>query len=92
MELNDEIIDEATELAKNRILNDPSDATILDAVREIVGVPFADNSICARLALAAYNRMDNLRNQVESCYDRFYDPAAESIYAHRIERGCEDGS
>ena len=59
MPLMDRIIDEAENLATERILNDPSDETILDAIREIIGVDFHSNSTCALLAIAAYNRIDN---------------------------------
>lgn len=73
MTLTDQIIDEATELAKERILgNDPTDLQILDAVREITNVNFADNSIGARLAIAAFNLADrnesNIRKRLEAAW------------------------
>jgi hypothetical protein len=61
MTLNDEITDFARDLASERILNDPTDAEIVDAVSEYIGINLAHNSIGARLALASYNRYDVLR-------------------------------
>lgn len=59
--LRDQIIDEAELLAKDRILYDPTDEQILDAVREITGLDFHSKSTCALLALGAYNRMNKIR-------------------------------
>jgi len=66
MTLNDQIIDEAEELATNKILYDPTDAQIVDAVSDIVRVKLAYNSIGAHLAIAAYNRIDNAIRNVKS--------------------------
>lgn len=66
MTLNDQIIDEAEELAKNQILYDPTDHQIVDAISDIVRVPLGYNSIGARLAIAAYNRIDNAINNIRS--------------------------
>ncbi len=66
MSLNDQIIDEAEELAKNQILYDPTDAQIVDAVSDIVRVHLHPNSIGAHLAIAAYNRIDNAVQNVKS--------------------------
>jgi hypothetical protein len=63
MKLTDEIIDEAEQLASNRVLNDPTDADIIEAVSDIVGVDLHPQSIGARLAVAAYNRIDNVAQQ-----------------------------
>jgi hypothetical protein len=66
MTLNDQIIDEAEELANNRILYDPTDTQIVDAVSDCVGVRLSYNSIGARLAIAAYNRIDNAVCNIKS--------------------------
>ena len=66
MPLMDKIIDEAEELAENRILFDPTDSQIIDAISDIVGVSLNYNSTGARLAIAAYNRMDNAVNNIRS--------------------------
>lgn len=74
MTLNDQIIDEAEELAANRILgNDPTDSQIIDAVSDIVRVHLHPNSIGAHLALAAYNRVDNAIENIRSVsrYENF---------------------
>jgi len=65
MTLADQIIDEAEELAANQILGcDPTDTQIIDAVMEIVGCKFGYNSVGAHLAIAAYNRIDNVVSQL----------------------------
>lgn len=56
MTIADQIIDEAENLAANRILNDPSDVEIIEAVREITQIQFDLNSSAAKLAIASYNR------------------------------------
>jgi hypothetical protein len=56
MTLMDQIIDEARELAENRILSDPTDMDIVDAVSDIVGIKLAYDSVGALQAIAAYNR------------------------------------
>lgn len=58
MQLHDEIMDFAKDLASERILNDPTDAEIVLAVSEYVRVNLGMNSIGARLAIATYNRYD----------------------------------
>jgi hypothetical protein len=58
MTLNDQIIDEAEELARNRVLGSyPTREAIADAVSEIVGVKLAHNTTGAYLAEAAHNRV-----------------------------------
>jgi len=66
MTLADQIIDTAEELAVKKILCNPRETDILNTLRELTGVQFADNSTCARLGLAAYNRMENARQTVDS--------------------------
>ena len=66
MTLYDQIIDEAEELASNRILYDPTDTQIVDAVSDIVQIKLGYNSIGAQLAIAAYNRIDNVVCQVNA--------------------------
>ena len=65
MTLYDQIIDEAEELAENRILYDPTDSQIVDAISDIVRIKLAYNSIGAHLAIAAYNRIDNALNNID---------------------------
>lgn len=65
MPLMDKIIDESEQLAENRILYpDAYDAEILTHVSEIVGFNINPNSTGARLALAAYRRIENAVNNV----------------------------
>lgn len=54
----DQIIDEAEELAKNQILNDPTDNQIVDCISEIVGINLSPTGDWARMAIAAYNRYE----------------------------------
>lgn len=58
MTLHDQIIDEAEELARLRVLPTyPSREQITDAISEIVGIQLAYNSVGAYLAEAAHNRI-----------------------------------
>jgi hypothetical protein len=58
MTLNDQIIDEAEMLARDRILGPyPTRAEIANAVSEIVGVKLGHNTTGAYLAEAAHNRV-----------------------------------
>lgn len=66
MTLYDQIIDEAEELAEGRILYDPTDTQIVDAVSDCVNMKLGYNSIGARLAIAAYNRIDNAICNIKS--------------------------
>lgn len=69
MPLMDRIIDEAEELAANRILlPDATDMTILSAVTDIIGHDLHPNSTGAHLALAAYRRMENARDKVNEIW------------------------
>lgn len=68
MTLADQLIDEAEELAANQIMHpDAYDRQILDALRDIVGEHFDDDSTWGLLALASYRRMERIRNQVNEC-------------------------
>ena len=58
MTLNDEIMDFSKDLAEQRILNDPTDTEIVQAVSEYVNINLHPNSVGARLAVATYNRYD----------------------------------
>lgn len=61
MPLMDKIIDESEQLAENRILLPYAfDYEIVDAVSEIVGHKININSTGARLAIAAYRRIENV--------------------------------
>lgn len=68
--LLDALMDEAEELAMNRILYDPSDEQILNALREITNVQFSSKSTCAKVALAAYRRMSEARCNVDMIWTR----------------------
>jgi hypothetical protein len=58
MTLNDQIIDEAEELARNRVLAPyATRAEIAEIISEIVNVNLAENSVGAYLAEAAHNRI-----------------------------------
>lgn len=70
MNIRDQAIDEAEELAKNRILYDPTDEQILDAVREIIGVDFHSKSTLALITLGAYNRMEKMRESAAQNLER----------------------
>lgn len=65
--LLDQIIDEAEELAENDILgNDPTDSQIIDCLRDITNVQFSDRSTAAKLGLAAFLRIYNMRMNIKS--------------------------
>ena len=65
--LLDQIIDEAEELAENDILgNDPTDSQIIDCLRDITNVQFSDRSTAAKLGLAAFLRIYNMRMKIKS--------------------------
>lgn len=69
MPLMDKIVDEAEELAANRILlPDATDQTILDAICDIIGHDLHPNSTGAHLGLAAYRRMENARDKVNDIW------------------------
>lgn len=66
MPLMDKIIDEAEQLAENKVLRDnPYDMEIVASISEIVQLPLNDNSTGARLAIAAYRRVENARTNVD---------------------------
>lgn len=66
MTLYDQIIDECENLAANRILIEPTECEIVDAISEIVNVKLGYNSTGARLAIASFRRMENVVNSVRS--------------------------
>lgn len=65
MTLHDEIIDEATELARNHELRlHASTSEIVTAVSDRINIQLQPNSIGARLAEAAYNRIAFAEEQI----------------------------
>lgn len=66
MQLYDQIIDEAEELAYNNALPSyPSHKAITDAISAVVGIQLAYNSTAANLAEAAFNRVHFANLSVE---------------------------
>jgi hypothetical protein len=75
--LRDQILDEAQELAVNKVLlPDATDDTILDALSDIVDQDLHNNHPFDQLALRCYRYWCNLSDQVESAFTGWYEPPA----------------
>ena len=87
--LIDEIMDEAQELAINKVMHpDAYDRDILDMIREIVRCDFSDDSIYAHAAIRVHRFWRDMADSVDGVFDTV------SVTAHdaHIRRGYEDGA